>query len=244
MKTLVVILSFGLLLFMTLCCSSTSLTEPTLSSSYPPLKSTDTSEISILETQVSSLNLTLTSISLLPEVVSVTPESPIIETPESSSTVTKTTISSTPKASDVPPETPIIESTPEDRIVDLFDILNRNILDVEKILGQPTEKFSLDPDIYIPEGGYHRTYVYKGFTIYVDYDKNFVAKYFQIVEGLREYKYSFDDWWLLTDRLNLYLRENPEKSNNALVWRNEYGFFIRIFRDSDVWSIQVWVNPE
>lgn len=137
------------------------------------------------------------------------------------------------------------KSSQVDLIVDIYKILNKNVSSVEAIIGKPRTGWSVKKGEYIhlPNGGYTRIYNYNEFEFVIDYDNNNIAKYFQITEGLREYNYSLTEWHKITSRLNIYNLPDPEFSSHAVKWDNPKGYFIRIFKDSTVWSIQIWVNP-
>lgn len=136
-------------------------------------------------------------------------------------------------------------TTQEDLIINIYSILNKNINNIEEIIGKPRTGWDINKGEYehLPDGGYERIYNYNEYEFVIDYDNKNIAKYFQITEGLRQYNYSLRDWQKITSRLNINNLPDPDFFSNAVIWDNPNGYFIRIFKDSTVWSIQIWINP-
>jgi hypothetical protein len=77
-------------------------------------------------------------------------------------------------------------------IIETSKIIDATVQQVEKILGSSTETIPLyigDAE-EVPDGGETRTYQVGKYTIYINYDKQGIAKGLQIIDGLLDDGYS------------------------------------------------------
>ena len=159
---------------------------------------------------------------------SITPTALIVDTPVPQ-----------PSSTAIPTAKPTIEP-----LVDVFTILGRSVDDVEIILGTSvlvTPNNDFDDDL---AGGEYRDYVLGKYSVFVAYDKNGVARVFQVLDGLSNENYSLDEWKVFLPKFGINVSSRPSReAPAALYWDNYRGYFIAVIASSvkgqPVESIQV-----
>lgn len=153
----------------------------------------------------------------------------------------------TPKPTDTPrPPTVSKPTSAVELVLDVPGILGKSVTEVEKSLGKSTEILPMrvgDAE-ELPEGGESRTYHHGKYTSYVFFNRDGVARGFQVIEGLTEESYSLDQWGVLLTRFGFAVYKLPDvEAPAARRWNNFNGYKISIFANKTngpVWSVQIW----
>lgn len=176
------------------------------------------------------------------------PEDTISPTSTKTSTIEPTITSTqtpTPSPTKTKKPTNTIEPSPtKEPIVDVFQILGMKRIDVEGLLG-PTVLITPINDPGDPlVGGEYRDYEIDDLVIFIVFDKNGIARIFQVWEGLTEKNYSINDWDAILPQFGVNLNVGPSRSAPAaLHWDNYHGYYIGVIASSSsgkpVWTIQI-----
>ena len=129
-------------------------------------------------------------------------------------------------------------------LVNIFNILGKPVGEVEQILGASILVTPNDDYDDRFSGGEYRDYNLSNYTVDIAYDKNGIARVFQVMDGLSAENYSLDQWNIILPRFGVYLNENPSrKALAAIYWDNYHDYFIAVVASSTkgqpVWSIQI-----
>ncbi len=134
-------------------------------------------------------------------------------------------------------------------IVETAKIIDAPVQQVEAMLGSSTETMSLGIGEVeeVPDGGEMRTYQVSKYTIWVNYDKQGVAKGLQVMDGLLDDGYSLDQWSIILTRIGVDFVGLPDiEAPAARRWTNAYGYAITIAADKidgNVWSVRIYKIP-
>ena len=157
----------------------------------------------------------------------------------------------TPKSISGPSEaenTPIIEtsptSTPDYLIIDVTTLIGTPVAQVEQMLGQAILVTPNNDQSDTLAGGEFRDYMIGKYRACLSFDKNGIARGFQVLEGLIEDDYSLSDWREILPRFGINLPVEPDKTARvALYWYNYNGYGIIISANNmsgrPVWSVQI-----
>ena len=142
----------------------------------------------------------------------------------------------------VPTETPTPVSN---LILSVPMILGRSVSQVEAIAGSPFDIVPFDSDTPELEGGASRYYDIGKYSVFVDFDRNGVARGFQVWDGLDGDRYSLNEWRTLLPRFGLAVTTPPDRVAGAAMYWNDYqGYKITIAASSSsgrpVWTVQIW----
>jgi hypothetical protein len=156
-------------------------------------------------------------------------------------------VASTPQHAELDPTTTLPPATlvpaPE-IIINVAEILNKTVAEVEAILGTATYVTPNDDNDDILAGGEYRDYEIGKYGFFVSFDRNGIAKGFQIMDGLSDEDYSLDDWGLLLPRFGLVIQSPPDESAPAaLYWYDYQGYGIAVAAENmngtPVWTVQI-----
>ncbi|HXF70000.1 MAG TPA: hypothetical protein VNK89_09350 [Thermoflexus sp.] len=134
-------------------------------------------------------------------------------------------------------------------IVETAKIIDAPVQQVEAMLGKPIETLSLGIGEVeeVPDGGESRTYRVGKYTIWVNYDKNGIAKGLQIVDGLLDDGYSLDQWGVILARIGVDFVGLPDiEAPAARRWTNAHGYAIMIAANKvggKVWTVRIYKIP-
>lgn len=152
-----------------------------------------------------------------------------------------------------PSETPLpptaLPTVNSEIIVETAKIIDAPVQQVESMLGSSTETMSLGIGEVeeVPDGGETRTYQIGKYTIWVNYDKQGVAKGLQIIDGLQDDGYSLDQWSIILTRIGVDFVGLPDiEAPAARRWTNAYGYAIMIAADKidgNVWTVRIYKIP-
>jgi hypothetical protein len=159
----------------------------------------------------------------------------------------------TPTVLSEPTDTPIVEDQPTqtpqpistvERIVDVYTILGKSVSEVENILGQTALITPNDDNDDNLAGGEYRDYEIVDYLVTISYDKDGVARIFQIIDGLSDENYSISEWDIVLSKFGVFPNSFPDREAPAAVyWDNDNGYFIAVFASSasgtPVWSVQI-----
>jgi hypothetical protein len=129
-------------------------------------------------------------------------------------------------------------------IIDVKNLLGKNIPEVENILGGTIEINPITDSNDILAGGEYRDYYIGKYLVFLTFDKDGIARGFQVLEGLRDENYSINDWEELLLRFGLDVTSVADKTAPAAKYWYDYdGFGIAIVASSSsgapVWTVQV-----
>lgn len=221
--------------------------EPTITEAAI-IASSPTPEPTATSTSTSTLNPSITP-----------PTATRTATPTTTPTVTRTATRTRTPTKTLPP--PTDTRTPTSRpstpttvaldnvIVNTSAIIDAPTNDVEKLLGNPTEivAMGIGDAEEIPDGGESRTYQVGKYTLYVNYNKQGIAKGLQVVDGLKDDGYTLDQWPLVLTRIGVgYVGQPDIVAPAARNWTNASGYAIMIVADSiggTVWSVRIYKIP-
>jgi len=134
-------------------------------------------------------------------------------------------------------------------IIETSKIIDAPVQKVENMLGSSIETLALGigDSEDVPDGGETRTYQVGKYQIYVDYDKQGIAKGLQIFDGLLDDGYSIDQWPIILTRIGVGSVGLPDiKNPNILQWKNAHGYFIAISTEKaggNVWTVRIYKIP-
>lgn len=159
--------------------------------------------------------------------------------------------SSTARPTDLPQRTATFKPTSTPRpteltetIVDVPAILGKPVADVEKSVGKSIEILPLKvgDSLELPDGGEARLYRRGEYAFYMYYDRNGIAKGFQLTEGLGG-NYALDRWGVLLMRFGFSISRLPDVEAPATRrWNNFNGYKIEIVAsriDGPVWTVKI-----
>jgi hypothetical protein len=158
-------------------------------------------------------------------------------------TPTKLPASATPSPTLIPTQT-IEPPTPIAAIVDVPNLLGKPINEVETILGAPTLITPNDDADDKLAGGEYRDYQIGKYVAFVAYDKNGLARVFQVLEGLSDENYSINQWEEILPVFGIIIFKNPDReAPAALYWDDYNGLLVAVVassaRGKPVWSVQI-----
>ena len=134
-------------------------------------------------------------------------------------------------------------------IVDSVRVFDATVAEVEQYLGAPSESFPLGigEAEEVPDGGESRTYHLGKYEIWVNYDKEGIARGLQVVDGLASDRYMLDDWPTILEGMAVGYAGLPDvEAPAALRWEDASGYFIMIATSSiggDVWTVRIYKLP-
>lgn len=114
-------------------------------------------------------------------------------------------------------------------IVEVPRIVGASIDAVDRMLGEPDDAFDwYAGDItQLPLGGSERDYTVRGYTVWVLFDPQGIAKGIIVQIGLAADGYRLDKWPVILSRFGLGYTKAPDfKSSMALRWNNSNGYVI------------------
>jgi hypothetical protein len=215
------------------CSSSVTATPKSEQTSTQENENLKVTKIPSITASTSTSNPTNTALSF-----TNTPEIKTLE-PTSTPNPTKTILPKT--------NTPEISSNV---IIETAKIIDSPVEKVESILGSSTETLSLGiGDVEeVPDGGESRTYVLGKYTIWVNYDKQMIAKGLQVVEGLENDGYTLDQWPIILERIGVgYVGAPDIVAPAARRWTNAQGYAIMIAANKSggvVWTVRIYKIPK
>ncbi|MBT3313357.1 MAG: hypothetical protein HN390_01970 [Anaerolineae bacterium] len=129
-------------------------------------------------------------------------------------------------------------------LLDVFNILGKPVNEVEAIVGSTILVTPNDDNDDNLSGGEYRDYIIGEYSVFVVYDKNGIARVFQVLDGLSDENYSIDEWNLILPKFGVFLSSAPEREAPAAVyWDNYDGYFIAVVASgasgSPVWTVQI-----
>lgn len=134
-------------------------------------------------------------------------------------------------------------------IIETAKIIDATTQQVEEMLGSSTETLPIDISQVeeVPDGGETRTYVIGKYTIWINYNKQGIAKGLQIIDGLLEDGYSLDQWSIILSRIGVGFVGFPDiEAPAARRWTNANGYAIMIAAnkiDGNVWTVRIYKIP-
>lgn len=188
-------------------------------------------------TPTEEIEITVRETILPTKEVKVTPTKRLTNTP-----VPLPSSTSTPKPTN---QEPTLTATPTiEPLVNICDILGKSAGEVEQIIGASilvTPNDDYDDKL---AGGEYRDYNLGEYTVFIAYDKNGIARVFQVLGGLSNENYSLTQWDLILPKFGLNLDINPSsEAPAALYWDNYHDYFIAVIasntKGQPVWSIQI-----
>lgn len=152
-----------------------------------------------------------------------------------------------------PTDTPIVEEqptqTPEplptaEHVVDVYSLLGKSVGEVENILGQPVLITPNDDNDDNLAGGEYRDYEIGNYAVSISYDKDGIARVFQILDGLSDENYSVTEWGIVLSKFGIFPNSLPDREAPAAVyWEDDNGYFIAVVASSSsgepVWTVQI-----
>lgn len=165
--------------------------------------------------------------------------SPIIAQTEKPTEVPTIALTNTPKPTSTPlPST--ATPTAIEPLVDVFSILGKPANEVEAILGSTTlitPNDDNDGDLsFVSEW---RDYKIGKYSVFVAYDKNGIARVFQVMDGLSDENYPLTEWKQILAQFGVYINTPPERTAQfAVYWDNYNGYFIAVAGDP-VYTVQI-----
>ena len=178
--------------------------------------------------------------------ISSTSDSNITNTPLPTE-IAINTFTLTPKTSELPPtdeptNTPLPSTatpTAIESLVDVYSILGKPVNEVEAILGSTILITPNDDNDDNLSGGEYRDYEIGKYSVFVAYDKNGIARVFQVMDGLSDENYSLTQWEQILPQFGVYINTPPERTAPlAVYWDNYNGYFIAVAGDP-VWTVQI-----
>jgi hypothetical protein len=165
--------------------------------------------------------------------------SPIIVQTEKPTEVPTIAPTNTPKPTSTPsPST--VTPTAIESLLDVFSILGKPVIEVEAVIGSTiliTPNDDNDDDNL--SGGEYRDYIIGKYSVFVAYDKNGIARVFQVMDGLSDENYSPTQWKLILPQFGVYIDTPPERTAPlAVYWDNYNGYFIAV-AGNPVWTVQI-----
>lgn len=168
-------------------------------------------------------------------------ETSTIETKKNSTIIPTSTQEHTPteQSSQTIEPSPTIEP-----LIDVFSILGKTYPAVENILGPTVLITPINNQNDILSGGEYRDYEVGDYIVFVSYDRNGIARVFQVLEGLSDKNYSITEWDLILPEFGVFLSSPPDrKAPAAVYWDDHNGFFIAVVASNSsgkpVWTIQI-----
>ncbi len=164
--------------------------------------------------------------------------SPIIAQTEKPTEVPTIALTNTPKPTSTPsPST--ATPTAIKSLVDVFGILGKPVNEVEAIIGTTILITPNDDNDDNLSGGEYRDYIIGKYSVFVAYDKNGIARVFQVMGGLSDENYSLKQWKLILPQFGVYINTPPERTAPlAVYWDNYNGYFIAVAGDP-VYTVQI-----
>lgn len=164
--------------------------------------------------------------------------SPIIAQTEKPTEVLTIALTNTPKPTSTPsPST--ATPTAIKSLVDVFGILGKPVNEVEAIIGTTILITPNDDNDDNLSGGEYRDYIIGKYSVFVAYDKNGIARVFQVMGGLSDENYSLKQWKLILPQFGVYINTPPERTAPlAVYWDNYNGYFIAVAGDP-VYTVQI-----
>lgn len=164
--------------------------------------------------------------------------SPIIAQTEKPTEVLTIALTNTPKPTSTPsPST--ATPTAIESLVDVFGILGKPVNEVEAIIGTTILITPNDDNDDNLSGGEYRDYIIGKYSVFVAYDKNGIARVFQVMGGLSDENYSLKQWKLILPQFGVYINTPPERTAPlAVYWDNYNGYFIAVAGDP-VYTVQI-----
>lgn len=164
--------------------------------------------------------------------------SPIIAQTEKPTEVPTIALTNTPKPTSTPsPST--ATPTAIESLVDVFGILGKPVNEVEAIIGTTILITPNDDNDDNLSGGEYRDYIIGKYSVFVAYDKNGIARVFQVMGGLSDENYSLKQWKLILPQFGVYINTPPERTAPlAVYWDNYNGYFIAVAGDP-VYTVQI-----
>jgi len=164
--------------------------------------------------------------------------SPIIAQTDKPTEVPTIALTNTPKPTSTPsPST--ATPTAIKSLVDVFGILGKPVNEVEAIIGTTILITPNDDNDDNLSGGEYRDYIIGKYSVFVAYDKNGIARVFQVMGGLSDENYSLKQWKLILPQFGVYINTPPERTAPlAVYWDNYNGYFIAVAGDP-VYTVQI-----
>jgi len=164
--------------------------------------------------------------------------SPIIAQTEKPTEVSTIVLTNTPK----PTNTPLLSAatpTAIESLVDVYSILGKPVNEAEAILGSTILITPNDDNDDNLSGEEYRDYELGKYGVSVSYDKNGIARVFQVMDGLSDENYSLTQWEQILPQFGVYINTAPERTApSAVYWDNYNGYFIAVVGDP-VWTVQI-----
>lgn len=141
------------------------------------------------------------------------------------------------KDGEEPEHTPISSEV----VMDAFRIVGESVPEVESILGEPVEVISNDDDDDKLAGGEDRIYAWGNYEFLVSFDREGIARLFQVWRGLSEEGYQLEDYRELFSRFGASVERAPDLKNQLIwEWSDYQGYQIRVAASQGVvHSIQI-----
>ena len=133
--------------------------------------------------------------------------------------------------------------------IDASRILNSTIGEIEAILGEPIDAFSISIGSlpHLPNGGESRMYKSGKYTFYIDYDRNGKAKGFQVISGLSEEGHKLKHWGVVLTTFGMDVYLPPDVAAPlASHWYDFQGYKISLDADpksKNVAMVSITENP-
>lgn len=136
------------------------------------------------------------------------------------------------------PPTATVTPTPE-ALIAVFEVLGMPAEKVDNVLGPTILITPNDDGDDNLDGGEYRDYKIEHYTVTVAFDKNGIARVFQVWEGLSAKKYALSQWREILPQFGVHISSSPDRTARAAVhWDNYNGYHIAVF-GNPVWSILV-----
>jgi hypothetical protein len=146
---------------------------------------------------------------------------------------------SIPELTNTPLPPTVTPTTPIQSLVDVYNILGKPVNEVETILGATVLITPNDDNDDNLAGGEYRDYEIGKYSVFVAYDKNGIARVFQVMDGLSVENYSLTQWKEILPQFGVYIKTPPERiAPLAVYWDNYNGYFIAVAGDP-VWTVQI-----
>ncbi len=157
--------------------------------------------------------------------------------------INQTATTNAPTNTPEPTNIPLLPSaTPTESIeilIDVYSILGKPVNEVEAIIGSTVLITPNDDHDDNLAGGEYRDYEIGKYSVFVAYDKNGIARVFQVLDGLSNENYSLTQWNQILPQFGVYINTPPERTAPlAIYWDNYNGYFIAVVGDP-VWTVQI-----
>ena len=165
----------------------------------------------------------------LDRLLALTP-SAVIATPAATAATAAAANTATATPAPAATEVPVATGAAQEYIiVEVPRIVGASIDAVDRMLGEPDDAFDwYAGDItQLPLGGSERDYTVRGYTVWVLFDPQGIAKGIIVQIGLAADGYRLDKWPVILSRFGLGYTKAPDfKSSMALRWNNSNGYLI------------------